>query len=296
MQQYIAKSLPHINWSDLHIVLTVARAKSVRKAAILLKTTESTVSRHISAVESSLGFSIFERTPIGMVETTAGERLVQRLARAEVEIETGLEKAVNQENAPKGKVRLTTVPVLMNHLIIPAAKDFFVLYPEVELELVGLPLNLSMMRRETDIAIRMARPSSELEVITQRIGHLEYAVFSKATANFEPSKNRRIPWVTYEESMACLPQAKWIAKRAQEKNEPISMLRCNDADGLVQAIRSEMGKTLLPKLIARNISDLKEIPNYDDLPSRELWLIIHPNIAKTKRIRVLIDWLKEVFI
>ncbi len=295
MQAVIARNWKSVKWSNLHCVLIVANAKSIKKAAVQLKTTESTVSRRVSNIESALGFSIFERTPMGVVLTKAGEKLVQHLTRAEAEVEAGLEEAINQQNAPKGRIRLTTVPTLMNYLLIPATKRFFTRYPEIELELVGLAADLSMMRREADIAIRLARPSSDLNAVTRRLGAIEYGVFTSTTAISNTDKSVLQPWVTYEKDMSQLPQAKWIEKRTQESNESISMLRCNDADGLIQALRNDLGRSLLPKLVASNIPDLEELPGYDNLPSREIWLLVHPNVIMTKRIRVVIDWLQEIF-
>ena len=165
MQCPIARNRAGAHWADLFCVLVVARSKSIKKAAAQLGVTESTVSRRVRRVEAALGLSIFERTPTGMAVSTAGEKLVQHLTRAEIEVEGGLEKATNQQNAPKGQVRLTSVPILINHLIIPAAKRLIADYPKIELELVGLPADLSLMRREADIAVRlgcnsrMANPS-----------------------------------------------------------------------------------------------------------------------------------------
>jgi DNA-binding transcriptional LysR family regulator len=95
--------------------------------------------------------------------------------------------------------------------------------------------------------------------------------------------------------MATLPQARWIEERVNTTGEPLCRLRCNDADGLIAAIRTGTAKTLLPRLVATNLPELEEIPDFSDLPRRELWLMVHPNVATTTRVRVVIDWLSALF-
>ena len=284
-----------VNWNDLQIALTVARAGSIKRAAANLKTTESTISRHITSVEKSLGYSLFERSPTGMFLTPAGEKLVQHLSRAEAQVETGIKKATHQQNSAVGKIRITAVPILMNHVIIPAARDFLSRYPDIELELLGLPADLSIMRREADIAVRLAQPSLELEAVTRRLTCLEYAVYANEAFCSDADEIELLPWITYEKDMVDLPQAKWIKERARKKGDPISALRCNDADGLIGAILSGLGKTILPRISADKIPSLTELSGFDKIPARELWLLIHPNVATDKRTRVAIDWLNEIF-
>lgn len=55
----------------------VAKSGSISKAAENLYVAQPNISRAVKELESSLGVSIFERTPKGMVLTPDGERLVQ---------------------------------------------------------------------------------------------------------------------------------------------------------------------------------------------------------------------------
>ena len=148
MEPDIAQRLARVKWCDLHTVLAVSRASSIRRASAVLKTTESTVSRRVSSVESILGFAVFERTPTGMIPTVPGKQLLIHLGRAEAEVEQGLEAAVNRETKPKGIVRITSVPVLMNRVIIPASGRFLEKYSGIQLEVIGASANLSISRRE----------------------------------------------------------------------------------------------------------------------------------------------------
>lgn len=291
MQSSVAQRLNAIKWSDLHTVLIVFRASSIKKASADLKTTESTVSRRVSAVESILGFDVFERTPLGMFPTTPGTQLLRYLERAEAEVEHGLEAASIQENIPNGLVRITSVPVLMSRVIIPASKAFLEKFPEIELETIAAPADLSMSRREADIAVRLARPSSDHSAVTKKLGILDYSVFASAAFNSEEVK--ALPWLTYDRKMSSLPQARWVASWAQMTGEPLSPLRCNDAEQLLMAVQGGSGKAVLPTIIARHNPQLKRLGIYSDVPSREMWFMVHPNVVTSKRIRITMDWLER---
>ena len=57
--------------------ISVAKHKSFSQAARELNTVQPAVSRHISALEGELGFSLFNRNSRDVVITQAGEQLLK---------------------------------------------------------------------------------------------------------------------------------------------------------------------------------------------------------------------------
>jgi len=55
-----------MDWDDLRFFYAIARAGSVRGAALKMKVNHSTVLRRISAFEKKLGVRLFDRLPTGM--------------------------------------------------------------------------------------------------------------------------------------------------------------------------------------------------------------------------------------
>lgn len=292
MQSDVARKIGRVDWHKLRIVLEVARGQSIKRAAAKLAMTEGTISRHVSAVEEELGVDLFERTARGMDLTRSGAALIEHLFRAETAIEAGLEDACLLQIQPFGRVRLTTVPVLANHVLTPFSPRLLAAYSGLELELIGVPTALSLRQREADLAVRLTRPTSDFDVLTRRLGNLDYGVY--CAVGYAASQDA-LPWLTYCKDMASLPQALWIEERARQHGEPVHQLRAYDADGLISAAICGSGKTLLPRLAAANVGSLRELQGYDRLPQREVWLLVHPNVASTMRIRVVIDWLNEIF-
>jgi len=58
-----------LNWDDLKILLAVARAGSLSRAAVQLGLGQSTVSRRLSGLEATLGTKLFKRSKTGLVLT-----------------------------------------------------------------------------------------------------------------------------------------------------------------------------------------------------------------------------------
>ncbi len=65
----------------------------------------------------------------------------------------------------------------------------------------------------------------------------------------------KLPWLTYEEGMTHLPQARWIAKAA-EKDGGLSAVAVNDAEATLQAVLAGLGRSLLPCIVADQVSGL----------------------------------------
>ena len=120
-----------------------------------------------------------------------------------------------------GTVRVTAVPILVNHLLVPAAPSLLARHPKLRLELVAEARDVSLTRREDDLALRLARPrTGGTKIVARRVGMLRYDVY--AAASWPPREAAKLPWLGYDETMAHLPQARWIAETASATGEPIA--------------------------------------------------------------------------
>src|SRR5712691_2326005 len=63
---------------DLHVLMAVTQAGSMRKAAALLNTTQSAISRSIADLEQTIGARLLDRSPQGIEPTRYGSALIKR--------------------------------------------------------------------------------------------------------------------------------------------------------------------------------------------------------------------------
>ena len=275
-----------LNWDDLRFILAVDRQQSLAGAARQLGVNETTVARRLAGIEACLGAKLFHRTH-GILQTTdAGRIAVTNAERVELEVQA-LEQAVTGTvGLAAGTVRLTSVPILVNRVLVPALKPLLMQHPQLRVELVAEPRSLSLTKREADIALRLARPDKELRAITRRVGILEYAVYADAHCSKET-----LPWLTYDDSLNNLPQQRWLARLLNQPGNSSAAVTINDAETLMQSIKAGLGKSLLPVLVGDQEPDLIRLDYDATACSRELWLMLHPDLQQLKRIRVVIDWL-----
>jgi DNA-binding transcriptional LysR family regulator len=272
-----------MDWSDLRHVLMVSRAGTLAAAARRLGVNQTTVARRLAAAEAALGARLFERVDGVLSPTKAGEAAVARAAQVEREVEA-LERGIGGADAvPAGTVRVTAVPILVNRLLIPAAAKLYAAHPGLRLELIADPRNLSLTRREADMALRLARPEGGT-ALARRIGRLDYAVYGPRRRNAE-----ELPWITYEEGSSHLPQARWLAAAAG--GSATAPILVNDAEAILQAMCAGLGKSLLPRFVGEGEKRLKRLGKTKPALSREIWLLVHPELRPQARIAAVMAWL-----
>jgi DNA-binding transcriptional LysR family regulator len=271
-----------MDWNDLRYVLAVSRAGTLAAAARRLRVDQTTVARRLAEAERGLRVRLFERVDGSLRPTRAGEAAILQAERVEQEIET-LERGIGGADARvAGSVRLTAVPVLVNRLLVPAASALRAKYPGLRLELIADSRNASLTRREADIALRFARPDSGRAVLARRIGHVGYALYGPRR------KAKTLPWLTYDESFAHLPQARWIEQARGD--EPVAPLALSDAEAIAAAVRAGLGKSLLPCFAADGDPGLRRLGDKVVL-TRELWLLTHEALRHQARLAAVVDWL-----
>lgn len=136
------------DWTDLRFVLAAARAGALAGAARQIGVNETTVSRRLARVERRLAVRLFERVGGRLVVTQAGARLVDAAQRMETEVTRAARSVAGAGAGVTGTVRLTSVPVIVNRLLIPAVGPLLAANPSLRIELLADPRDLSLGRRE----------------------------------------------------------------------------------------------------------------------------------------------------
>lgn len=272
-----------MDWDDLQVLLALSRAGSRAGAARLLRVDVSTIARRMAALEAALDRPLTERDGAGrMVLTEAGRRVA---AQAE-QMEDHARQIAQVDRPARAWVRVTSVPLVVNHLLLPGVPDFARSHPGIGVELIAEARDLSLAHHDADIALRLARPREGGQaVLARQIGHLHYAAYA-ARDVVGP-----LPRIGYDRSMQFLSHAAAIAELAQ--GSAAAPLAVNDAETLFQAVLSGQGVSLFPREIAGTHPGLRELPVPLDLPVREVWLLIRRDLAQVARVRAVADWLAE---
>jgi DNA-binding transcriptional LysR family regulator len=287
-----------INWNDLRYVLAVGRAGTLAGAARVLGVNETTVGRRIAAIEDVLGVHLFDKVQGGKLPPTkAGTKAISQAEVIEQRVLALRDEIAGGDSEIAGTVRLTAVPILVNRLLVPASRQLIDRCPQLHVEIVADFRDLSLVKREADIAVRLAAPKKGTgnALLARKIGLLKYDVY--AAAPLAASNASNLPWIAYESTMGHIPQAKWLSEEVDRSSEPIAGFSFNDAEGLMHAVRAGLGKSLLPCIVADADPQLRRITGVasDELRCREVWILTHPDQRSLARVNTVIDWLESIF-
>jgi DNA-binding transcriptional LysR family regulator len=127
-----------LNWNDLRYVLAISRGRTLAAAARLLGVDDTTVARRLVAVQEAIGARLYQRLADGTLQlTTSGERAARHAERMEREI-CALDGALTgADDVVSGTVRITSVPIIVNHILVPAAQILLKRHPKLQLEFVA---------------------------------------------------------------------------------------------------------------------------------------------------------------
>ena len=97
---------------DLHVLMTVAQAGSMSKAATLLNTTQPAVSRSIGVLERAIGVRLLERNAHGVEPTAYGRALLDGGVAAFDDLRQAVRNIEFLADPAAGEVRIGCTPLL----------------------------------------------------------------------------------------------------------------------------------------------------------------------------------------
>lgn len=282
-----------MRWDDARVFLAIARAGSLSGAASRLGTGLATVSRQIERLEAALGLKLFSRHQNGYRLTDDGETLLERAEVLEQAAESFAEGSAAQTNVA-GRVRLATAETLANFVIIPTLPKLVAQYPDLTIEVVTDVQTVNLHCRDADLAIRLVKPERG-NVTIRRLGTLGFGLYG-AKAYVEGRSTPHCDthfdndrFITWCETYGHLPSAQWI-ERILRGRAPV--LATTTLSAQLSAAVAGLGLAILPHFLARqhNLICLQADIGID----QELWLAIHSDLAQSRRVRVVTEFLSDL--
>ncbi len=279
------------DWDDARYFLAVARLGSLSRAGRLLGVQQTTVGRRIAALEVALAARLFERTPAGWQPSPAGLAFRERAERIEAEATAAERQVGGDESRAAGRVRITAPQALGFHFIVPLLARLRAEKPEIVVELVAENASLNLARGEADLALRFGRPPQQ-RLVMRRLGAVENGLYAsrgylaRAGAVRGPTLGRH-DFVDFDEGFVQRETPAWVAQRLRGAR---CVLRVNGTTGILEAVRANLGVGLLPCWLADEDVELERVLPEQAL-AQELWLIVHHDLRRAARVRIVTDFL-----
>lgn len=282
------------DWDLYRTFLAVAEEGSFTRAAQRLATTQPTVGRQIAALEASLDTKLFTRSTRGLELTDAGRDLKPHVEAMEQAAAAARRDCISETGSNAGVVRLAAGDLVGVEVLPPILADFCGDHPEIEVELVLSNRNEDLLRRGADVAIRMARPTQKA-LVARRIGtvgiglfaHRRYVErFGVPTSLNDIGRHRIIGFDQDFHVLMTNPGGPLL--RREDFN-----FRTDNIAAQLAALRAGIGIGALQTPIAQRDPDLAPVLADAMRFEREIWLVMHEDQARIRRIRLLFDALTK---
>lgn len=161
--------LPGSDYNQLRAFVAVAEALSFSRAAEALGLTPSALSQTIRGLEESVGIQLLHRTTRNVSLTVAGEKLLQRVKPAIVELGDAVVQARLARERPSGTVRVHAFRSAATFYIEPILEDFLYTYPEILLDITLDDEVVDVVAGRFDVSLRIGEVI-EQDMIAVRLG------------------------------------------------------------------------------------------------------------------------------
>lgn len=284
-----------LDWTLIRSFLAVVEQKSLSAAARALGLTQPTVGRHVDALETALGVTLFTRSVHGLRPSDAALDLVPH-ARAMAATAAALARTASGDALDeRGSVRITASDVIGAEVLPAILARVRAVHPGIALELTLSNRTENLGLREADVAVRMVRPTQQ-NLVARKIGDVPIHLY----ADRAYVKRRGVPRTVTDlaahdvigydtrssvvDGLADLGLSvtrESFALRADSDLAQLALIRAGAGIGGMQRQLAARDRRLVPVL-----SNAIRVP-------LEMWLVMHEDLRSTRRVRLVYDLLVE---
>jgi DNA-binding transcriptional LysR family regulator len=283
-------------WSDLRYFLAVARAGSTLAAARLLGTSQSTVHRRLSELESQLGRKLVIRAISGYRLTELGQSLLPHAECVEDAIAAFGRQSAAADKSLTGAVRVTCSSTMADRLARSSLiKTFHTRYPRLRVEFVVTDKYLDLSKGEADIAIRTGSAADEA-LVGRKIAEVPWAVYaarSYVERYGRPSAPENIAdhlVVAFDGDIADYAASRWLKSVAPRAKVAA---RSDSWPAMLATVKTGVGLGLLPIHHGDREKDLVRLIDPTPGVTSEFWLLVHPDMRNMPRVSAFFDYMLE---
>jgi DNA-binding transcriptional LysR family regulator len=281
----------NLQWDDLALLLAICRAGTLSGAAKSLQVNHSTVFRRLNAIEEKMGVRFFERLAHGYAMTEAGEAVMRAAERIDSEVHGLSRELLGRDLRLQGKIRVTAPEGISLFLLSPLLNRFCIQHPDIRIDLAITSSHLELARREADLAVRVtgAPPDASLgrRLCRFAVGFYASGEYLKKNPH---GRLEDYDWLITQGSIERLPPTVWNPGSRQQARIVMSS---DNSRLLVQAAEAGLGVIPLPCFWGDGYTQLVRVIDEPDELIWDLWLLTHPDLRKTARVRALMTFLYE---
>ncbi|WP_412970943.1 LysR family transcriptional regulator [Glaciecola sp. MF2-115] len=279
----------------------VVEQGNLTAAAKHIGLSRAVVSYHIKKLESQLGVKLLNRSTRSISLTEAGSEYYQSCRIISERAITANQQMENMKSEPEGLLKITCPVNVGLQMVVPALNHFRSLYPKIELDVMLTDEVVNILQEGIDLAIRGAPlpdsglQASKLSTLTTCLcGSPDY--FKKRGKPKEPSDLQEHDWVVYKLTSGAIKLSKGSQSYSIAVKGGIST---NNAAARTAFIEGGHGLGRIPVYDAwpkiKN-GTLESVLDEYQLEDIDIYGVFPPGTDSSKKLRLLLDYLKDYFI
>jgi molybdate transport repressor ModE-like protein len=278
-----------LDWEDVRVFVALARHGSLSGAARALAINHGTVSRRVQALEAIVGEKLVERRPDGYVLTPAGTRMLG--PASDMEAAAAVLARGGADDRPRGLVRINAPPSISQGFLVERLAKLSMEHPGLDIDVATDVRAVSLERRETDIALRYAKPQDG-DTIARLLSTIGFGLYATAEWRARIDAGQELAFVGFDELNAHLPEAVWLARHF-----PRARVSFRTNNQIAQAVAASVhaGVAMLPHFVGSAYPTLQLVSLEHNPPARELWLVTRKQDRKDLSIRIVAEHLLRMF-
>lgn len=292
----VGASPGNLDWNLVRTFVAVADTGSLAAGARSLGLAHPTAARHIQQLEASLGLSLFDRRPTGLVLNEAGDRLAASARAMLLSAQAFEEASLRAGGRSSGPVRITASELLAD--IFPGLLAATRQSPGGELinvELIIANHQLNLLARDADIAIRHVRPEQQ-DLICRRVSGLPFGLYASDGYIEEqgvPSlENLSEHW--FVDGVVAPRFARQAERLGYRIPRERFLFRSDSFIGQLNAAAAGWGIAGLPVHAATTRSGLRRVLQDAPVNELEMWLVARAELRKTPFLKHTFDALGDL--
>lgn len=290
-----------LDWDKLRVFHAVAEAGSFTHASETLNLSQSAVSRQISALESSVGVTLFHRHARGLILTEQGDLLYKTVHDVFSKLTAVESQLTETKEVPEGPLTVTTTVGFGSVWLTGRLKQFIKDYPDIEVTLRLDDRELDLAMREGDVSIRFNEPKQP-DLIQRHLGVLNGYIFASPDylkeygmpKSVEDLKDHKL--VVFGGGALPFENVNWHFSTVEKAVGTIKpVLQVNNLYGVYRAVKNGIGIGALPEYFYREGRGLVQILPELTSPPIDAYFVYPEELRNSARVNVFRDFLlKEI--
>lgn len=287
---------PSPDWTLWRSFAAVVEHGSLSAAARALGLSQPTLGRHVDALEHELDAPLFERTIGGLKPNETALRLCEQVIIANRALSEATMMAEGTSAALNGTVRITASTITSNYSLPPILRQLRTEFPAIAIELVPSDSPENLLMRESDIAVRMFRPT-QLELITRKIADSAITCCAHESYLAEHGTLHDAKEL-YEHDLVGFDRSDLFISGARNLGYTLTRdqfkLRTDSQTAMWELLKAGLGVGFAQSVLVANAPGMRALLPGFGVPPLEVWLTTHRELFTSRRIRVIYDRLGEL--